>query len=104
MQNNSVTLHRVLKATPEKVYRAFVDAAAFASWIPPYGFVCVVHSMDMKVGGKYKMSFINVDFPLPDTPVTTINLLRGIDTFIFFRLCSLAPLIIILSFIIFFTS
>lgn len=56
---NSVTLHRVLKATPEKVYRAFTDANAMAYWIPPYGFLCVVHQMDVRVGGTYKMSFIN---------------------------------------------
>jgi len=59
MENNSVTLHRVLKATPEKVYRAFTEANAMASWLPPYGFICVVHSMDAKQGGSYKMSFIN---------------------------------------------
>ena len=59
MSNNTVTLHRVLKAKPEKVYRAFTQADAIASWIPPYGFTCVVHSMDVKVGGTFKMSFIN---------------------------------------------
>jgi uncharacterized protein YndB with AHSA1/START domain len=59
MQNNSVTLHRVLKATPEKVFRAFTQPDAFASWLPPYGFVCIVHNLEAKVGGDYKMSFIN---------------------------------------------
>jgi uncharacterized protein YndB with AHSA1/START domain len=59
MSTNSVTLHRVLKAPPEKVYRAFTEANAMAAWLPPYGFLCVVHSMDSRVGGKYKMSFIN---------------------------------------------
>jgi uncharacterized protein YndB with AHSA1/START domain len=59
MANNSVTLHRVLKVTPEKLYRAFTDANAMASWLPPYGFLCVVHNMDVRVGGGYKMSFIN---------------------------------------------
>jgi uncharacterized protein YndB with AHSA1/START domain len=59
MSNNSVNLHRVLKTSPEKVYRAFTDPHAMASWLPPYGFVCVVHSMDAIVGGSYKMSFIN---------------------------------------------
>lgn len=59
MQNNSVTLHRVLKATPEKVFRAFTQPDAFASWLPPYGFVCVVHNLEAIVGGDYKMSFIN---------------------------------------------
>ena len=59
MSNNSVTLHRVLKAAPEKVYRAFTDANAYASWLPPYGFVCVIHQLEVRVGGTYKMSFIN---------------------------------------------
>jgi uncharacterized protein YndB with AHSA1/START domain len=59
MSTNSVTLHRVLKASPEKVYRAFTDANAMASWLPPYGFVGVVHHIEPKVGGSYKMSFIN---------------------------------------------
>jgi len=59
MTNNSVTLHRVLKATPEKVYRAFTESNALASWIPPYGFIGIVHNMDVKPGGSYKMSFIN---------------------------------------------
>ena len=59
MTNNTVTLHRILRATPEKVYRAFTQPNALASWIPPYGFICVVNSMDVKVGGNYKMSFIN---------------------------------------------
>ena len=59
MANNSVSLHRIVKASPEKVYRAFTDATAMASWIPPYGFLCVVHNMEVKQGGKYRMSFIN---------------------------------------------
>lgn len=59
MSNNSVTLHRVLKATPEKIFRAFTQDTAISSWLPPYGFVCVVHQMDARVGGGYKMSFIN---------------------------------------------
>ncbi len=59
MSTNSVTLHRVLKATPEKVYRAFTEPNAMAAWLPPYGFVCVVHHMDVKTGGDFKMSFIN---------------------------------------------
>ena len=59
MANNSVTLHRVLKATPEKVYRAFTEPNAMASWLPPYGFLCVVHQMDVRVDGSYKMSFTN---------------------------------------------
>lgn len=59
MENNSVTLHRVLKAAPEKLYRAFTDPNAMASWLPPYGFVCVVHQLDARVNGIYKMTFIN---------------------------------------------
>lgn len=57
--SNSITLHRVLKAAPEKLYRAFTDPKAIGSWLPPYGFLCVVHNMDVRVGGNYKMSFIN---------------------------------------------
>ncbi len=59
MSNNSVTLHRVIKASPEKVYRAFTDANAMAFWLPPYGFLSVVHQLDARTGGSYKMSFIN---------------------------------------------
>lgn len=59
MANNSVSLHRVLKAPPEKVYRAFTDPLALASWIPPYGFLCKIHEMNVKVDGTYKMSFHN---------------------------------------------
>ena len=56
---NSVRLHRVLRATPERVYRAFLDADAMAKWLPPNGFTGKVHHMDAKVGGTYKMSFTN---------------------------------------------
>ena len=56
---NSVSLHRVLTASPEKVFRAFSDPLAHAAWIPPYGFLCQVHQMDFKVGGRFKMSFVN---------------------------------------------
>ena len=59
METGTVTLHRVIKATPEKVYRAFTEALAMAAWLPPYGYLCEVHSMDVKVGGSYKMSFTN---------------------------------------------
>jgi uncharacterized protein YndB with AHSA1/START domain len=59
MTTNKVTLHRVFTASPEKVFKAFTDADAMASWLPPYGFVCNVHSMDAQIGGKYKMSFTN---------------------------------------------
>lgn len=56
---NSVSLHRVVKASPEKVFRAFSDSIAHATWLPPYGFVCTVQQMDFKVGGQFKMTFIN---------------------------------------------
>ena len=59
MSTNSVKLHRVFIAEPEKVFRAFINPDAMASWLPPYGFVCKVHEMDARVGGKYKMSFTN---------------------------------------------
>ena len=59
MATGTVRLHRVLKTKPDKVYRAFLDAAALAKWLPPYGFVCKVHHMDAKVGGTFKMSFEN---------------------------------------------
>lgn len=59
MTNNKVTLHRVFTAPVEKVFKAFTDADAMAAWIPPYGFVCKVHSFDAKIGGLYKMSFTN---------------------------------------------
>ncbi len=56
---NAVTLHRVLKATPEKVFRAFSNSKAQEFWIPPFGFLCTVHHFDFQVGGSYKMSFTN---------------------------------------------
>lgn len=59
MSNNVVSLYRVLKTSPEKVFRAFTEAAAIATWLPPYGFICTVHKMDVKVGGSHKMSFLN---------------------------------------------
>jgi uncharacterized protein YndB with AHSA1/START domain len=59
MANNKISLHRVFTASPEKVFRAFTDPDAMASWLPPYGFICKVHLMDVKIGGRYKMSFIN---------------------------------------------
>ncbi len=59
MSNNSVSLHRVLKASPEKVYRAFTEINAIASWLPPYGFLCTVHEMNVKTGGTFRMSFQN---------------------------------------------
>jgi uncharacterized protein YndB with AHSA1/START domain len=59
MENNRVTLYRVIKATPEKIYRAFTEPNALAFWLPPYGFLCVVLEFDVRVGGAYRMSFIN---------------------------------------------
>ena len=59
MANNSVSLHRVIKATPEKIYRAFTEPLAIASWLPPYGFLCTVHEMNPQVGGTFRMSFHN---------------------------------------------
>lgn len=56
---NTVKLHRVLAASPEKVFKAFTNADAMAAWLPPYGFICKVHHMDAKIGGTYKMSFTN---------------------------------------------
>jgi uncharacterized protein YndB with AHSA1/START domain len=56
---NTVRLHRVLSAKPEKVYRAFLDADAMSKWLPPNGFTCKVHHMDAKVGGTFRMSFTN---------------------------------------------
>lgn len=59
MTTGTVRLHRVLRASPERVYRAFLDADAMAKWLPPHGFTCKVHSMDARVGGTFRMSFIN---------------------------------------------
>ena len=59
MLTGTVRFHRVLRASPEKVYRAFLNADAMAKWLPPYGFTCTVHHMDAKVGGTYRMSFTN---------------------------------------------
>jgi len=56
---NTIKLHRVLRASPEKIYRAFLEPDAMAKWIPPYGFTCKVHHMDVKAGGSYKASFTN---------------------------------------------
>ncbi|UYZ09270.1 SRPBCC family protein [Agrobacterium salinitolerans] len=56
---NTVRLHRVIAAKPEKVYRAFLEPDAVASWLPPYGFLCTVHDLDAKVGGTFRMSFRN---------------------------------------------
>jgi uncharacterized protein YndB with AHSA1/START domain len=59
MATGTVQLHRVLRAPPDRVYRAFLSPDATAKWLPPYGFTCTVQHMDAKVGGTYKMSFTN---------------------------------------------
>jgi uncharacterized protein YndB with AHSA1/START domain len=56
---NTVRLHRVIAAKPEKVYRAFLEPDAVASWLPPYGFLCTVHELEAEVGGTFRMSFRN---------------------------------------------
>ncbi len=56
----TVRLYRVLKAPPERVYRAFLDPAAMCKWLPPHGFTATVHESDVKVGGRYRMSFTNL--------------------------------------------
>jgi uncharacterized protein YndB with AHSA1/START domain len=59
MSTNTIRLHRVLRTSPEKIYRAFLDADAMAKWLPPYGFTCKVHHFEAKVDGTYRMSFTN---------------------------------------------
>jgi uncharacterized protein YndB with AHSA1/START domain len=59
MSGNTIRLHRVIRSTPERIYRAFIDASALAKWLPPNGFTCTVHELDAKVGGNYRMSFAN---------------------------------------------
>src|SRR4029078_3889942 len=59
MSTNTIRLHRVLRATPEKIYRAFLDPDAMVKWLPPNGFTGKVHEMDVKVGGGHKRSFTN---------------------------------------------
>ena len=59
MSARTIRLHRVLRADPERIYRAFLDADAMAKWLPPYGFTCKVHQLDAKVGGTHRMSFTN---------------------------------------------
>ena len=56
---STIRLHRVIAAAPDKVYRAFLEPDAIASWLPPFGFLCTVHELDAKVGGKHRMSFRN---------------------------------------------
>ena len=59
MTTGTVRIHRVLKAPPERVYRAFLEADAMAKWLPPFGFTCKVHHLDARVGGTFSMSFVN---------------------------------------------
>ena len=59
MSTGTVKLHRVLRAPPERIYRAFLDADAMAKWLPPYGFTCKIQQMDARVGGRFRMSFSN---------------------------------------------
>jgi uncharacterized protein YndB with AHSA1/START domain len=59
MSDRTVRLHRVLRSSPERVYRAFLEADAMSKWLPPYGFTCKVHHMDARVGGNFRMSFLN---------------------------------------------
>lgn len=59
MSTHTIRLHRVLRSTPEKVYRAFTEADALAKWLSPYGFTCKVHHLEAKVGGTFRMSFTN---------------------------------------------
>ena len=59
MGTNTIRIHRVLRSPPERLYRAFLDAAAIAKWLPPNGFTCAVERMDTSVGGSFKMSFTN---------------------------------------------
>lgn len=59
MSSHTIRLHRVVRTTPEKIYRAFSDAAAKAKWLPPHGFTATVHHLEPKVGGTYRMSFTN---------------------------------------------
>jgi uncharacterized protein YndB with AHSA1/START domain len=56
---NTVNLHRIIAARPEKIYRAFLEPDAVASWLPPFGFTCTVHALEAKEGGKHRMSFRN---------------------------------------------
>jgi uncharacterized protein YndB with AHSA1/START domain len=59
MSSRTVRLHRVLRAPPSRVYRAFLEPDAIVRWLPPYGFTCTVHALDARVGGRFRMSFTN---------------------------------------------
>lgn len=60
MSTHTIRLHRVLRAPPERIYRAFLDAQAMAKWLPPHGFTGQVHEIDVRVGGRYRMSFTHL--------------------------------------------
>ena len=85
--SNTVRIHRVLRAAPERVYRAFLDAGAMAKWLPPYGFTGQVHELDARVGGTYRMSFTNFgsvvshSFSGTYTELTPHSTIRYIDRF-----------------------
>ena len=83
----TVRLHRVLTATPERVYKAFLDSAALVKWLPPHGFTATMHQMDAKVGGGYRMSFTNFttgkshSFSVKYLELTPNERIRHTDTF-----------------------
>ena len=83
----TVRLHRVLRAPPARVYKAFVDAGALVKWLPPYGFTATMHSMDARVGGGYRMSFTNFttgnshSFSVKYLEMVPGEKLRHVDTF-----------------------
>ena len=87
MATGTVRLHRVLRAKPERVFRAFLDADAMAKWLPPYGFTGKVHQIDAKVGGGYRMSFTNFtsgnshSFSAKYTEITPLTRIRHTDRF-----------------------
>ncbi len=87
MANQTVSLHRIIKASPEKVFRAFSDPVAHSTWLPPYGYVCTVQEMDFKVGGKFKMTFINFStgsaqsFGGEYLEIKTNELIKNVDRF-----------------------
>lgn len=60
MSTQTIELHRVIRATPDRIYRAFLDAGAWAKWLPPHGFTGTVHQLEPQVGGRYRMSFTNL--------------------------------------------
>ncbi len=84
---NTVTVHRIIKATKEKVFRAFSTASAMSFWLPPYGYLCEVHQLEFKLGGSFKMSFYNFttqkshSFGGTYLDIQTNELLKYSDTF-----------------------